>query len=132
MSGKTQEEIEQFIAAAKGTMARIESQRNEIVTARNRFISGKAAREEVFLALSTAATNMTLFLGVYQQSTMIAARFSAFGAKDFDIDKLLEGLEHPEKQRRDKGPGPRKNNIVPFPLSVADYREVEKINKTAP
>ncbi|MDP3480197.1 MAG: hypothetical protein Q8R88_10520 [Desulfoprunum sp.] len=98
-------------------LARIKADQEMIVEARNRFMNGKATKEQIFLALNAATTNMVIYRELYEKNIRIVVEL-------YEIKGGLEKLKKSTKQlierRKTRKPEasvvPPPKNIISFPL----------------
>lgn len=127
MSENTVEKMEKFTTGAAAKLQEIEHDWQSITEVRNRFIRGSASREEVFEALNTAARNMVIYLGVYEQSVTTVISMTAVTCQGLDEDHLLARLTNRDREKKADGMSTvQMARIIPIKPLV----KKEEVNKT--
>lgn len=100
-------------------LARIKAEQEMIVEARNRFMNGKATKEQIFLALNAATTNMVIYRETYEQKIRIVVKFDKIEER---MGKFQKGigliLERIETRKSVVSIVPPPKNIIPLPQRV--------------
>jgi len=98
-------------------LARIKADQEMIVEARNRFMNGKATKEQIFLALNAATTNMAIFRETYERDIQMVIELCEFKEELKELRKSTGQVIERRKIRKPVAsvvPPPK--NIIPFPL----------------
>jgi len=92
-------------------LARVKADHEKVVEVRNRFINGAASREQVFLALNSAATNLLIFRELREKHIRMLL---ALKRSDDMIGKKRQG----SALLPDEAAGCRKATVIAFPAGA--------------
>lgn len=86
------QEWQDFAPEMKEELARIKADQAQIVKTRNRIMNGGASKEQIFLAINAAATNMTIFRELYERNIRITVKFRQIQRRQDALEEKVERL----------------------------------------
>lgn len=86
------QEWQDFAPEMQEELARIKADQAQIFETRNRIMNGGASKEQVFMAINAAATNMTIFRELYERSIRITVKFRQIQRRQDALEEKVERL----------------------------------------
>jgi hypothetical protein len=109
MSGQTIEEKREYIRMWRQAASEAEADHHQLTKVRNRLLAGTAGREEIFLAVNSAATKMLVFSGMANSFGNMLAIIN--GLKD-DVEKPAAPKAQPALRLVRGGGGKKEEEVA--------------------